>query len=114
MPCAAYDVDRNAHASCHCCAEPMHGLSLCGGWQEDGDADAAEDELEGELEGALEDEVSQQDRVGLCAQPVGSCGCRAQPMMSIGVPSWLCSGYAWSNAVHWAAGGCGTYPQESP
>ena len=88
----------------------MHGLSLCGGWQEDGDADAAEDELEDELE----DEVSQQDRVGLCAQPVGSCGCRAQPMMSIGVPSWLCSGYAWSNAVHWAAGGCGTYPQESP
>ena len=39
----------------------MHGLSLCGGWQEDGDADAAEDELE--------DEVSQQDRVG--TQPLG-------------------------------------------
>ena len=57
----------------------MHVLSFCGGWQEDGDADAAEDELEGELE----DEVSQQDRVGSCAQPMGSCGCCAQPMRSI-------------------------------
>ena len=34
----------------------MHGLSLCGGWQDGGDLDASEDELE--------DEVSQQDRVG--------------------------------------------------